>query len=156
MGRAELQSFFDLGNSTRRHDKNTIGEKGHGTKVYFNARKLIVDTQREGTRFIAELDAPFSKLHDRNTRKARTDSEAHANNARRVAGSVRFSRDAFLHRRLTRHHVPGSHTRAIPGFLSSPEHHSRHTFRWYCNYQHHARVRGGANTRRGTSRKHLS
>ncbi|MSU62397.1 MAG: hypothetical protein EXS31_08375 [Pedosphaera sp.] len=34
MGRNELQSFFDLGNSTRRGDKTTIGEKGHGTKVY--------------------------------------------------------------------------------------------------------------------------
>lgn len=50
MGRAELQSFFDLGNSTRRTDNTTIGEKGHGTKVYFNAKKLIVDTQREGMR----------------------------------------------------------------------------------------------------------
>ena len=33
MGRSQLQSFFDLGNSTRRGDKSTIGEKGHGTKV---------------------------------------------------------------------------------------------------------------------------
>jgi hypothetical protein len=65
MGRNELQSFFDLGNSTRRSDKATIGEKGHGTKVYFNAKKLIVDTQRDGVRFVASLDAPFSKLHDR-------------------------------------------------------------------------------------------
>lgn len=65
MGRNELQSFFDLGNSTRRGDKLTIGEKGHGTKVYFNAKKLIVDTQRDGVRFVASLDAPFSKLHDR-------------------------------------------------------------------------------------------
>src|SRR6266481_2240123 len=40
MGRNELQSFFDLGNSTRRGDSGTIGEKGHGTKVYFNCRKL--------------------------------------------------------------------------------------------------------------------
>src|ERR1035438_6609370 len=30
MGKKELQSFFDLGNSTRRGDKTTIGEKGHG------------------------------------------------------------------------------------------------------------------------------
>ena len=65
MGRGELQAFFDLGNSTRRADKTTIGEKGHGTKIYYNAKKLVVDTQREGTRFIATLEAPFSKLHDR-------------------------------------------------------------------------------------------
>ena len=59
MRRGELQSFFDLGNSTRRADKTTIGEKGHGTKVYFNAKKLVVDTQRDGTRFVAVMDAPF-------------------------------------------------------------------------------------------------
>src|ERR1700686_2817960 len=41
MGLPELQSFFDLGNSTRRADKATIGEKGHGTKVYFNAKRVV-------------------------------------------------------------------------------------------------------------------
>lgn len=39
MDKEGLQSFFDLGNSTRRDDKNTIGEKGHGTKVYLNSAK---------------------------------------------------------------------------------------------------------------------
>lgn len=65
MGKAELQSFFDLGNSTRRGDKTTIGEKGHGTKVYFNSKRLIVDTVRDGTRLVATLEAPFAKLHNR-------------------------------------------------------------------------------------------
>jgi uncharacterized protein YceK len=65
MGKDGLQSFFDLGNSTRRGDKTTIGEKGHGTKVYFNSKKIVVDTKRDGKRLIATLDAPFSKLHDR-------------------------------------------------------------------------------------------
>lgn len=32
-----LQNFFDLGNSTRRNDPEAIGEKGHGTKIYFNS-----------------------------------------------------------------------------------------------------------------------
>jgi hypothetical protein len=41
MGKAELQSFFDLGNSTRRGDNATIGEKGHGTKVYFNSKNSL-------------------------------------------------------------------------------------------------------------------
>ncbi|HEY0554318.1 MAG TPA: ATP-binding protein [Thermoanaerobaculia bacterium] len=40
--REGLQSFFDLGNSSRRNDPNTIGEKGHGTKVYFNSRRVDV------------------------------------------------------------------------------------------------------------------
>ncbi len=65
MGRNELQSFFDLGNSTRRGDSGTIGEKGHGTKVYFNCRKLVVETKRDGVRLIATLDEPFRKLHQR-------------------------------------------------------------------------------------------
>jgi hypothetical protein len=65
MGRDDLQSFFDLGNSTRRTDKATIGEKVTARKSTLNAKKLIVDTQRDGIRFIASLDAPSSKLHDR-------------------------------------------------------------------------------------------
>lgn len=43
-----LQSFFDLGNSLHRNDKTTIGEKGHGTKVYFNSRKIEVVTVKNG------------------------------------------------------------------------------------------------------------
>jgi hypothetical protein len=65
MGREELQQFFDLGNSTRRDDPDSIGEKGHGTKVFFNAKSVHVDTQRGGVRLVAVLDAPFRKLHAR-------------------------------------------------------------------------------------------
>ena len=65
MDKSGLQSFFDLGNSTRRGDADAIGEKGHGTKVYFNSKKLVVDTQRDGTRRIATLDSPFARLHSR-------------------------------------------------------------------------------------------
>jgi hypothetical protein len=63
MGREELQKFFDLGNSTRREDPNSIGEKGHGTKVYFNASKIVVDTQQGGQRLVATLESPIKKLH---------------------------------------------------------------------------------------------
>src|SRR5882672_10520544 len=35
MDRDELQSFFDLGRSEKRNDPDLIGEKGHGTKVFF-------------------------------------------------------------------------------------------------------------------------
>jgi histidine kinase/DNA gyrase B/HSP90-like ATPase len=65
MDKSGLQSFFDLGNSTRRGDADAIGEKGHGTKVYFNSKKVVVDTQRDGTRRIATLDSPFARLHSR-------------------------------------------------------------------------------------------
>ena len=41
-----LKSFYDLGNSLRRNDEATIGEKGHGTKVFFNSKKIEVITTR--------------------------------------------------------------------------------------------------------------
>jgi DNA topoisomerase VI subunit B len=42
MGRSQLQSFFDLGNSTRRGDKSTIGEKGHGTMESYSLAALCI------------------------------------------------------------------------------------------------------------------
>jgi hypothetical protein len=107
MTRAGLQSFFDLGNSTRRGDKNTIGEKGHGTKVYFNARKLIVDTQRDGTRLVAVLDAPFSKLHDRKIPEVTVREEPSETPATgtvvTIYGYNNNRRDRFTHSRLRDH-----------------------------------------------------
>lgn len=61
----QLQSFFDLGNSTRRGDEDTIGEKGHGTKVYFNSRKIEVKTSTGGEGFHAIMEEPFRKLFER-------------------------------------------------------------------------------------------
>jgi hypothetical protein len=64
MDAQDLQSFFDLGNSAKRHDPNLIGEKGHGTKVYFNCGSIIVGTTRDGVTLTADMDQPFSNLHD--------------------------------------------------------------------------------------------
>lgn len=107
MDRSELQSFFDLGNSTRRGDRNTIGEKGHGTKVYFNAKRLIVDTQRDGIRLIATLDAPFSKLHDRKVPEVlvqEKDSDTGASGTTiTIYGYNNNRRERFTHSRLRDH-----------------------------------------------------
>jgi len=62
----KLQNFFDLGNSTRRDDRDTIGEKGHGTKVYFNSSKIEVETSSSGSGFLAVMEDPFRKLYNRN------------------------------------------------------------------------------------------
>ncbi len=62
-----LQSFFDLGNSTRRDDVTTIGEKGHGTKVYLNSSNIEVITICNGKKYIASMDSPIKKLHQRIT-----------------------------------------------------------------------------------------
>ena len=58
-----LQSFFDLGNSLRRNDENFIGEKGHGTKVYFNSKKVEVDTIKNGKRYHAVMKSPKNSLY---------------------------------------------------------------------------------------------
>lgn len=66
MSKEQLQNFFDLGNSTRRDDKLSIGEKGHGTKVYFNSRKIEVRTSTGGDfGLLAVMDDPYRKLYDR-------------------------------------------------------------------------------------------
>ena len=107
MGRTELQSFFDLGNSTRRGDKEKIGEKGHGTKVYFNAKKLLVDTQRDGKRLVAVLDSPFAKLHDRKIPTVSvtedTSETAATGTSITIYGYNSNRRDRFTHDRLRDH-----------------------------------------------------
>jgi hypothetical protein len=68
-----LQAFFDLGNSPRHKEKLAlganqadlpIGEKGHGTKVYFNSSKISVVTHRAGRSFRAELLDAYGTLSD--------------------------------------------------------------------------------------------
>ena len=107
MGRSQLQSFFDLGNSSRRGDNSTIGEKGHGTKVYFNAKKVIVDTQRDGTRFVASLEAPFSKLHNRKIPEVVVHQEpsetAASGTIISIHGYNNNRRERFTHDRLRDH-----------------------------------------------------
>jgi hypothetical protein len=107
MGRAELQSFFDLGNSTRCGDKETIGEKGHGTKVYFNAKKVVVDTQCDGKRFVATLDSPFARLHDRKIPTVSVVEIASETNATGTTITIYVynsnRRDRFTHDRLRDH-----------------------------------------------------
>ncbi|HRY51434.1 MAG TPA: ATP-binding protein [Candidatus Paceibacterota bacterium] len=107
MNAAGLQSFFDLGSSTRRNDKTTIGEKGHGTKVYFNCKRLIVDTQRDGNRFVATLDEPFSKLHKRQippvTVKESASETAASGTTIKIYGYNSNRRERFTHDRLRDH-----------------------------------------------------
>ena len=107
MGRQHLQSFFDLGNSTRRADKLTIGEKGHGTKVYFNSSRVQVDTQRDGKRFVACLEKPFSQLHDRKIPNVTVREEAEHTDAKgttiTVHGYNNNRRERFTHSRLRDH-----------------------------------------------------
>jgi len=64
-----LESFFGLGHSTRRNRDDlgiktggAIGEKGHGTKIYFNSRRIEVTTQHNGKKIDAYMDEPKRTL----------------------------------------------------------------------------------------------
>lgn len=64
MDRDGLQAFFDLGNSLRRgSSQGFIGEKGHGTKVYFNSNRIEVITAKNGKKWRASMERPFARLH---------------------------------------------------------------------------------------------
>lgn len=65
MTKEQLQNFFDLGNSTRRGDSGSIGEKGHGTKVYFNSSKIEIETSANQLGLHAIMENPFKDLHNR-------------------------------------------------------------------------------------------
>jgi sensor histidine kinase regulating citrate/malate metabolism len=64
MDQAGLQSFFDLGNSLRRGDPDTIGEKGHGTKVYFNSSSIEVITSKSGQTLEAIMLNSLAEFRD--------------------------------------------------------------------------------------------
>jgi hypothetical protein len=64
-----LKSFFGLGFSTRREkdeqgnkSSGAIGEKGHGTKIYFNSRRIEVRSVRGGKMLRAHMDEPRKTL----------------------------------------------------------------------------------------------
>jgi hypothetical protein len=96
-----LQAFFDLGNSTRRNDPSTIGEKGHGTKVYFNCKKIVVNTCREGKRFTATMNQPYKELQNRRIPIVQVTEEAVAADLNgthiTVFGYNNNRRDKFTH-----------------------------------------------------------
>lgn len=62
MTESELQSFFDLGNSTKLNSKKAIGCKGHGTKPMLKSSKLIVETSTGTDGRKAIMEKPYEKL----------------------------------------------------------------------------------------------
>lgn len=99
-----LQSFFDLGNSLRRNDETTIGEKGHGTKVYFNSRKIEVVTVKNGKKYHAIMDEPSRELFERKIPKVsvtvvETDGEESGTSIT-ILGYNNNRRDKFTHEQL--------------------------------------------------------
>jgi len=66
MGRDQLQAFFDLGNSTSRDNNDTIGEKGHGTKIYYKSSRIEVVTSSAGKQLRASVANPYDALANGN------------------------------------------------------------------------------------------
>lgn len=68
MNYEDLNSFFDLGNSKRVHQKDydpsLIGEKGHGTKIYFNSEQIGVVTGKDGKKYECHMRNPIGCLYD--------------------------------------------------------------------------------------------
>lgn len=61
----ELESFFDLGNSTKRGKENdSIGYKGHGTKIFYKSDRIEVSSANEGTNLRAIMENPWEKLNN--------------------------------------------------------------------------------------------
>ena len=57
-------NFWDLGNSKSKKEKEAIGEKGHGTKIYLRSDKVIVHTNNGEHSYEAECDGAFAKLNN--------------------------------------------------------------------------------------------
>lgn len=62
MNERDLESFFDLGNSRK---TDSIGYKGHGTKIFYKSDQVAVTTTQEGTSYRAVMDEPWTKLNRR-------------------------------------------------------------------------------------------
>ena len=99
MTAAQLQNFFDLGNSTRRDDSAASGEKGHGTKVYFNSARIEVETSTGGHGLHAVMEQPFRKLYDRQIPIAIVNSKDGLSRGTKVTifGYNNNRRDKFTH-----------------------------------------------------------
>jgi len=62
MDHADLESFFDLGNSTKRGRQNgSIGYKGHGTKIFYKSEEVLVNTTKNGHNLRAQMEQPWEK-----------------------------------------------------------------------------------------------
>jgi hypothetical protein len=106
MDKNELQAFFDLGNSTTRVDPEAIGEKGHGTKVYFNSKEIKVETSKGENCPIykATMIEPYKNLHDSKIPEVLVNEESNTRNWKGakiwIKGYNNNRREKFRHDRL--------------------------------------------------------
>jgi hypothetical protein len=99
-----LKSFFDLGNSLHRGNENKIGEKGHGTKVYFNSTKIEVITTKNNITSNAIIEKPLEKLFNQQIPVVNVTTEETPNQNSSteiiIKGYNNNRRDKFVHNLL--------------------------------------------------------
>ncbi|USK82639.1 ATP-binding protein [Peribacillus frigoritolerans] len=101
-----LKSFFDLGNSLRRDEKSEdtslIGEKGHGTKIYFNSEKVYLTTGTKNIKLSAVMDNPLGYLYEGEVPIVEVEETNESFNGTfiQVVGYNNNERDVFNHDRL--------------------------------------------------------
>lgn len=99
-----LRSFFDLGNSLNKHDSEAIGEKGHGTKVYFNSKKIDVISAKDGIKYHAVMSEPKRELYNHQIPLVNVTSEVdkkmNAGTSIVILGYNNNRRDKFTHAQL--------------------------------------------------------
>lgn len=88
-------------------DCGLIGEKGHGTKIYFNSDRVQVTTARDGTLIDATMERPFATLHEGKipqvALKQRAADTSFKGTRIEILGYNRNRRDLFNHDRLRDH-----------------------------------------------------
>ena len=102
MTREELQAFFDLGNSTSRDKPDKIGEKGHGTKIYYKSSRVEVITNSNGLQLRAQVDNPYDALASGQKPKISVESRPSTDaGTRAIIDDYNHSiRDQFTHEQL--------------------------------------------------------
>ncbi len=112
MNRGGIQAFFDLGNSTRRgqrqEDTSIIGEKGHGAKIYFNSEQVEVVTTDGESVFSARMEKPFAHLYEGEIPEVSLHIRPHNSDDSRgtrieILGYNRNRREMFTHAQLKDH-----------------------------------------------------
>ncbi|MBD5495637.1 MAG: hypothetical protein HDR12_15055, partial [Lachnospiraceae bacterium] len=70
--REQVANFFGLAKSTKVDENNMpikgkLGYKGHGAKIFFNARKVQICSKEGEKEWGVDLDAPLTQLENKNT-----------------------------------------------------------------------------------------
>jgi Histidine kinase-, DNA gyrase B-, and HSP90-like ATPase len=126
MNQNGLQSFFDLGNSLSRGNDEKIGEKGHGTKVYFNSSNITVTSVNGGKKYIAIMNDPIRKLHNREIPtvevSTETVSEEEINGTEiKIKGYNSNRREKFTHEELKDYILWFTKVGSVEGFFDIEE-----------------------------------